>query len=65
MAGSRASWQDQTVAPLTSHEVKANKKDNKEQGKERMIDHIPGDKGSTVDQLRSRKQKLDEAIEGY
>ena len=64
MAGSRAAWEnqtgesDQSAPPLTPKERKANA-----QNKDRMIDRIPGDKGSTVDKTRTRNQKMKEAIE--
>ena len=65
MAGSRANWENQTGesdmsgSSLTKEERKENKNN-----KDRMIDSVPGDKGSTVDKIRKAKLKQEEAMEG-
>lgn len=59
MAGSRAAWQDQSAPPLTPAERKANATSKEK----KLVDYVPGDKGSTVDKIREANKKRKAAME--
>ena len=58
MGMSRALFEDQSAPQLTPKEVEENKKN-----KDKLVDKVPGDKGSTVDKIRQANERLRKAID--